>query len=439
MTATPPPTEDASEHDEIGTFYAFRFFNYRMLWIGDLATAGAQWMQQVTVSWMVQILTGSSGLVGSVNLMRAFATLLSPAAGLATDRLGRNRVIAWSQVAMLAVTVAIGVDVSLGTVQLSHIFVFMLLVSVAQTFNMPARQTFVFDLVPRRVIPNAVALSWLAFSIARAGGTMIGGSLVKFVGPATNFYLQAIAYGTVLASVLLIRTGPRPPAPPRKAFLGALMEGWTFALSDPQVRLLLIMSAISPALIIPLHAALLPAFAQHVFNGDAGTFGLLAGSIGVGGLLGGLLTASLNRIDRRGLMQLIALLIFAFSETAFSVLAAVTHNLWLCVPFLVIAGTFETVYTTTNTSVMQLLAPEHLRGSIASVLQLTFLIMPVGSLVAGVAADRVGAPLVGAIITAAAGTIGIAILVLSSRMRGLRLSNLVRDSQDRSAAIGAAH
>lgn len=426
MISTHPASEDIPEQGAIGTFHAFRYFNYRLLWIGDLFTAGAQWMQQVTVSWVVYILTGSSGVVGSVNLMRAVATLTcSMPAGSATDRLGCNRVIAWSQVLMLLATAVIGVDVSRGTIQVWHLFAFMLVVSIAQTFNMPARQAFVFDLVPRRAIPNAVALSWLAFSVARALGTMVGGSLVKIVGPATNFYLQAIAYGTVLASVLLIRTGPRPPAPPRRPFLTSMGEGWAFALRDPQLRLLVMMSAISPALIIPLHSALLPVFAKQVFAGDSGTFGLLAGSIGVGGLLGGVLTASLNRIDRRGLMQLVSLLIFAFSETTFSVLAPLTHSLWICVPFLVIAGVFETVYTTTNTSVMQLLAPEHMRGSIASVLQLTFLVMPIGALAAGIGADRFGAPIVGTIITALAGSIGIAIFMLSPRMRALRLSSLM--------------
>lgn len=430
MTTAEPVPEVTSHEEAIGTFHAFRYFNYRLLWIGDLFTAGAQWMQQVTVSWVVYILTGSSGMVGSVNLMRAVATLVfSMPAGSATDRLGRNRVIAWSQVLMLTATLLIGFDVSRGTIQVWHLFVFMLCVSVAQTFNMPARQTFVFDLVPRRVIPNAVALSWLAFSIARALGTMVGGSLVKVVGPATNFYLQALAYGTVLVSVLMIRANPRPPAPPRKSFFASMGEGWAFALRDPQLRLLVLMSAISPALIIPLHSALLPVFAKQVFAGDAGTFGLLAGSIGVGGLLGGVLTASLNRIDRRGLMQLISLLIFAFSETAFSVLAAVTHSLSICIPLLVVAGMFETVYSTTNTSVMQLLAPEHMRGSIASVLQLTFLIMPIGSLVVGIGADHFGAPLAGTIITGLAGSIGIVIFLMSSRMRSLRLSALMTHHQ----------
>ena len=440
-TAEPRPhvADGASEEEAIGTFEAFRYSSFRLLWVGNLFTAGAMWTQQLTVSWVVYLLTGSGTILGSVNLMRGVATLFfAMPAGSITDRLGRKKIIAWTQIAMAAVTLALAIDVIAGTVALWHIFLFVLLASIAQTFSMPAWQTFAFNLVPRRVVPNAIALSWLAFSIARAFGLIVGGSLFELLGPAVNFLLQVAAYVAVLAAVLMIRSGGAAPAPTRRPFFAGMADGWAFAVRDPRLRLLVLMGAISPMLIIPLHASLLPIFAAREFAGGGGTFGLLAGSIGVGGLLGGLLTASLNRIDRRGMMQLLSLLVFAFAETAFSILAHVTGNLWICVPFLILAGTFETVYTTTNTSVLQLLAPDHLRGSIASVLQFSFLLMPIGSFIAGAGADIFGAPAVGATMTFAAGIVGLAILASSSRMRDLRLSHLVRESQERSDAAAAA-
>ncbi|MFA7250172.1 MAG: MFS transporter [Dehalococcoidia bacterium] len=422
------PDELERRHDHIGTLYAFRYRNYRLLWTGDVFTAAAQWIQQTVIGWLVYDLTGSGSILGAVNMMRSVPILLlSPAAGTATDRMSRNRIIAVSQVTMFVLTLLVGFDILAGTLQVWHLFVFTLLVSSANTFNMPARQTFVFDLVPRRVIPNAVALSWLAFSLARSIGPAIGGALIVLFGPANNFFLQSAAYLSVMTTVLMIRGQKAPEERPRKSFFDSMKEGYGFALSDPQARISLVISLISPMFLIPLHAALLPIFAARVFHSDAGGLGILVGSIGFGGLFGGALTASLNRVERRGLLQLVALLVMAGGELVFCVVAAITGDLWLAAPFLVLAGAAESLYTTTNTTILQLVAPEHLRGSMAAVLQLSFLVMPLGGLLAGTAADYAGAPRVGVALTTTAFCCGLAILLLSPRMRQLRLSHLTRE------------
>lgn len=422
------PDELVRQHDSIGTFYAFRYRNYRLQWTGDLFTSAAQWIQQTVVGWLVYDLTGSGSTLGAVNLMRSVPILLfSPAAGAATDRIPRSRIIAWSQVAMFALTFIVAGLIMADRLQVWHMFAFTLLISSAQTFNMPARQTFVFDLVPRRVAPNAVALSWLAFSLARSIGPAIGGALIVIFGPANNFILQGVAYLLVMTTVLMIRNPkPREVRPPQ-SFTTAMQEGYAFAVTDPQARITLVMSLISPMFLIPLHMALLPIFAARVFHSDAAGLGVLVGSIGFGGLFGGALTAALSRVDRRGMLQLVALLVMSAAELSFCVVAGLTGNLWLAVPCLVIAGTAESLYTTTNTTVLQLAAPEHLRGSMAAVLQLSFLVMPIGGLLAGTAADYVGAPIVGVALTLTAFACGLAILLLSPRMRNLRLSHLTRE------------
>lgn len=419
------PDEAERQHDRIGTLYAFRYRNYRLLWVGDVFTAAAQWIQQTVIGWLVYAITGSGTTLGAVNLMRSVPILLlSPAAGTATDRYSRNRIIAISQIAMAVLTTLVAIDLFMDTLQVWHLFAFTLLVSSANTFNMPARQTFVFDIVPRRVTPNAVALSWLAFSLARSVGPAVGGELIVLFGPANNFLLQAGAYLSVMATVLLIRGQKEREPRPRQSFMDSMREGYGFALHNPQARISLIISLISPVLLIPLHASLLPIFAARVFHEDASGFGILVGSIGFGGLFGGALTASLNRVERRGMLQLGALLVMASCELAFCIVGGITGSLWLAVPFLVVAGAAESLYTTTNTTILQLVAPEHLRGSMAAVLQLSFLVMPVAGLVAGAAADRWGAPSVGMAFTSIAVCATLAILVLSPRMRRLRLSDL---------------
>ena len=422
------PDEPERQGDRIGALYAFRYRNYRLLWTGDVFTAAAQWIQQTAITWVVYALTGSGSLTGTVGLMRSIPILfLSPVAGTTSDRVSRNRIISVSQLIMATLTLIVAFDLLAGTMQVWHLFVFTLLVSSAQTFNMPARQTFVFDIVPRRVIPNAVALSWLAFSLARALGTVGGGFLIARFGPANNFFIQAGAYLIVMTTVLGIRGQKEPEVRERKPFFDSMREGYAFVAHSPQARVSLILSVISPALLIPLHGVLLPIFAKRVFLDDAAGFGILAGSIGFGGLFGGALTAALNHVERRGMLQLVALLIMAGAEFAFCVVGVTTGQLWFAVPFLVVAGIAESLYTTTNTTVLQLVAPEHLRGSMAALLQLSFLIMPIGGVVAGTAADRFGAPAVGMVFTSSAFSCGLAILLLSSRMRNLKLSDLTRE------------
>ncbi|HZP27277.1 MAG TPA: MFS transporter, partial [Dehalococcoidia bacterium] len=385
--AVEPPGEEEPAPSQlaagIGMFGAFRYRNYRFLWVGDICTAAAQWIQQVSINWVVYDLTGSGSALGAINGMRVIPTLLvSPLAGVASDRLPRNRIIASSQLAMFFITFLLALGLYFHIVEIWHLFVFTLLIGAAQSINMPARQTIVFDLVPRHVVPNAVALSWLAFSLARSIGPAIGGLMIVVFGPANNFLLQSLAYLSVMTTVLMVRMPPRAPQPPRRWFIHDLKEGYGYALREPRARLMVLITVVSPLFIIPLHWALLPIFAKKTFHGDAATLGILVGAIGFGGLIGGLLTASFNRIDRRGLMQLFAVMIFAMSECLFTVVASTTGQLLLAIPFLVCAGAAESVYTTTNTSVLQLLAPEHLRGSMTSILQMSFVFAPLGALYA---------------------------------------------------------
>ena len=420
--------EAPPEEEHIGTFYAFRYPNFRLLWLGDLFTAAAWWMQTTATVWVVYTITGSGQAVGGINAIRIVPTLLlTSIAGVISDRYSRNRIIAISQIGLVLCTFLVAFLLATGSIQVWHLFVFTVIVGVAQTFNMPARQAFVFELVPRRIIPNAVALSWFAFSTSRAVGPAIGGVFIVFLGAANNYFLQSLAYFGVLVSILLIRAPARPEVTSRPTFWQSLRDGYGFVLTNPEARVMVIMSIISPLLIIPVHMALFPIFAEDTFHTGAAGLGILAGSVGFGGLFGGLLVASLSHIDRRGLLQLGALFVFSLAETTFALLALFTGNMLLAAPFLVLAGIAEPFYTTTNTAVLQLLAPERMRGSMAAVLQLSFLFVPLGAIISGTAADYFGAPAVAAVTTFMAFCIGLAILILSPEMRNMRLSVITQN------------
>jgi MFS family permease len=407
------------------TFEAFQYRDYRLLWVGNLCTTIAVWIQTTTMSWVAYALTGSGRTLGLVNGIRTIPTLLiTPLAGVAVDRFNRNKIIATSQLSLFAFTFLLAVDIYLGRLQVWHLFLFALLTGVANTFNQPARLTFVFDIVPPRVVPNAIALDNIAFSSARTLASTGAGALIVAFGAGNNFMIQACMYLAIMTTVLSIKAKRTPPTAPRHRFFREVAEGYRYASRNPNARLLLLMMIINPMLLIPLHLALLPIFSTKVLVGGAATLGLLLGSLGVGGFFGGLLTASLSRVDRRGLVQLLALLVHSLAHTLFCLVAYWTGRTWLALPFLIVAGTMESLHMTTNQTVLQLLAPDHLRGRLTSVLQLSQLINPLGVFAAGSMADRFGPVAVGTAFSLCAFIMTVSIFLFSSRMRNLRLSEL---------------
>lgn len=389
------------------------------------------WIQQTTIGWVVYDLTGSGSILGGVNSVRGLPTLfVSPIAGVLSDRMSTRRIISISQLFLFLITFTLALGLAFDKVEIWHVFLFVILGGIGNSFNMPARQVLVFDVVPREVISNAVALSNLAFSTARAVGPMVGGALIVLLGVSNNFFVQSFAYLGVLATVLMMTMPVKTSAPKKRPFFRDMAEGYGYVAKDRQARLLLLMMAINPLFLIPLHLALLPIFTKDVFHSDASGLGILLASIGAGGLAGALFTASISKVDRRGLLQLFALLLYSLSQAAFSAVAYLTGNLWAAVWFLVLAGAAESVYQTTNQTVLQLGAPAHLRGRITSILQITPLLMSAGLFVTGAAADLFSAPSIGIVISLLAFGSALLIFIFSPHMRNLRLSQLGQGQRD---------
>jgi len=413
-----------------GTFEAFKYRDYRLLWVGNLCTTIAVWIQTTTMSWVAYSLTGTGRTIGVVNAMRMLpALVIAPISGVIVDRFNRNKIIALSQLSLFAFTLLLAVDIYIGALQVWHLFLFALLGGITNTFNLPARQTFVFDLVPPEVVPNAIALDNIAFSSARTLASTGAGALIVAFGAANNFFIQACMYLAIMATVLSIKAKRAPKATPHRRIFKDMAEGYRYCSRNPNARLLLLMMTINPMLLIPLHLALLPIFATKVLVGGAAALGLLLGSLGVGGFFGGLLAASLGKVDRRGLVQLVSLVVHSLAHAGFCVIAYWTGKIWLALPFLVLAGIMESIHMITNQTVIQLLAPDHLRGRLTSVLQLAQIINPIGIFAAGALADHFGPVLVGFAFSLCAFFLTTAIFLFSSRMRKLRLSELPKLGQ----------
>jgi len=414
-TATPP--------EKIGPFTPLRIRNFRWLLVGTILGNASQWIQQVTVSWLVYDITGSGTLLGSVNLVRSVAALgLIPIAGLLIDRLNRRTLMLIMNGWLSIITLALGLVLLFSQAQISYLFAFSLLGGIGVALNMPIRQVVVFDLVPRAYTPNAMAIVQTGWSLMRSFGPAIGGFLIIWFGAGGNFLVMSVAYALIAISVLQIRFPPRKPGGISNSALQNIKEGIRYVAKERVTRTFMLMGTILPLFIIPIFTILPPIFAKDIFAGESDVLGLLLAFVGVGGILGGIVTASLGRVERRGLLQLASLFLLSISLIGF----AFCTELWTALLFLALAGFFEVIFLITNQTLLQLSIPDELRGRVTSIVNLNMALSPLGGLIAGIGSDVLGGPkMITIILCSIAAGIAIFAFLFSPTIRNYRLSKAI--------------
>lgn len=406
---------------KIGTFQALSTRDFRLLLTGTLFTSAGQWIQQATLGWVVYDMTSSNAMVGVLNGIRSIPMLLlAPIGGTTADRVNRRLMMLVSQFPLMFMTFGLGLLFLLTMQRVSYIFAFMFLVTLIQVFNNPVRQTVVFDLVPRELVSNAVALNTVATNITRVLGPSIAGFLIASVGPAGNFFIQSAAYVGVFISTTMIVFPAQRQARTKNSFMSNLSEGLTFAGKDPLIRTLLIVAMIPALFLVPAFSALLPGFTKEVLGRGASSLGLMLSAVGLGGVLGALFIASISTFERRGLLQLAAISVMALAVFGL----AFSRSLYVAMPLLTLVGFCEMIHMTTNQTLIQLSVPDHIRGRITSLIQVTWGLMPLGSLVAGTLAEVIGITPVMAVLAAISLSLALFILIAVPRMRDLRMSRL---------------
>ena len=372
----------------LGTFKSLRHRNFRLLWFGLLFSSAGQWIQQVTLGWLVYELTDSAALLGIVNGLRAVPFLLTgPLAGVLADRLDRRQLMFWTQVFLLVWSFLFGLDIALGYLQVWHIFVFTLLTGVAWSFNQPVRQSVVPEVVPREDLANAIALNSAGFNITRVVGPGLGGLLIALVGVAGNFFVQSAAYVGVAAMTYQLKLPPIKGRLKENSIFRDLKEGIGFVLSHIQLRNQMLMGLIPTVLALP-YISIMPVFASDVLGVGPEGLGLLMSAPGVGAVVGTLLIASSPRLQSRPAILYVAAICLGLSLIALALMRSVGPALLV----LVLIGGFQITYMSTNNTLLQLICPDHMRGRVMSLYMLNQGLMPLGSLLAGGVAQFWGSP-----------------------------------------------
>lgn len=401
-------------------FALLRVPNFAWFLTGTTLSNAAQWIQNVTLSWLVYDLTSSGTMLGTLNLVRSIATVgLAPIAGLAIDRLSRRGLLYATSLWLFSISFGFGF-VLLGNPSIVwHLFLFSLLGGIGQAVSMPLRQTVIFSIVPRSLAPNAVAIVQTGWAVMRSIGPAIGGFLLLWFGPAGNFFVQAGAYALVTMTIIQLRLPHEKMSSKHCQTRGSVVEGFKFVISQPTTRAFLLMSLVLPLLIIPNFNALPPIYAKDIFDGGPDTLGLLLSAIGIGGIAGGIVTASLGQLERRGVLQLASLLLLSLSLIAF----AMSSDLLKAFIFMVLAGFFEMIYLTTNMTLLQLSIPDELRGRVTGIISLRSGLMPVGAFIAGIGADLMGPRVMTLIFSGIMIAIAVIVFFSSSIIREYRLSH----------------
>jgi MFS family permease len=376
-------------------FRALRIRNYRLYWLGQLGSQTGTWMQTLAQAWLVLQLTDSPLALGAVTTVQFTPILLfSLFGGVLADRVPKLRLLLITQAVLLAQATALALLTWTGQIQLWQIYVLALVLGTANAIGNPTRQAFVRDLVGPDDLPNAVALNSAQFNLSRIVGPALAGLLITVVGVVGCFMLNALSFLGVIGALLRLRPTQRETvAPARGTVLGQIGEGIRYALTTPDVALVVLLMAVIGTFGYNFNVVL-PLIARYVLDATPLEFGALTTAMGVGSLLAALGLAYSGRATRRTLL---------FGAGGFSLLlalVALSHWWLLTIALLVALGFFSIVFTTTANTRLQLVAPAHLRGRILSIYMLLFAgTTPIGSLIIGTLAEHGGVPI--AVLTAA--------------------------------------
>jgi MFS family permease len=373
-------------------FRALRHRNFRLFAGGQFVSLIGTWMQTVALGWLVYRLTRSPFLLGLAGFLGQIPTLFfAPLAGVWADRWDRHRMVLGTQVLFMAQALALAALVLSGRATIAGILALSLLGGFVTAVDVPARQSFMIEMVgDREDLPNAIALNSSVFNVARLVGPSVAGVLLGFMSEGAVFLLNGVSYVAVIAALLAIRVAPRErrggPSPPVWAHL---TEGVRYAASFAPARAVLLLLAFVGFVAAP-YAVLMPMFATDVLHGGSNTLGFLVASIGLGALGGALYLA--RRRSVRGLGTVIAWAAAAFGG-ALLALAAVRREGLACL-VLAISGFGMMAHMAASNTVLQTLVDHDKRGRVMSLYAVAMMgTTPLGSLLAGALAGRIGAPL----------------------------------------------
>jgi len=368
------------------TFSSLAIRNYRLYFIGQAISVSGTWMQAVAQSWLVLQITGSGTAIGLVTALQFLPMLfLAPLGGVIADRWSKRRLLLVTQTMAAALAAVLGVIVVTDVVQLWMVYVLAFMLGLVSAIDVPARQTFIMEMVGRESVTNAVSLNSVLVNAARIFGPAVAGALIVSVGIGPCFLINAASYIGVLVALVMMRPTELLPAPPQPRRTGQLREGLRYVRVTHAVLIPLLMMALVGTFAYE-YQVVLPVFARFTFDGDAGVFAAMTAAMGAGAVVGGLITAS------RRSRTAVALATTAIVFGSVQVITAMTPSIGFALVALALLGAASISFLALGNATLQLNSSPEMRGRVMGLWAVAFLgSTPIGSPITGMIADNISA------------------------------------------------
>ena len=431
-STSPSPVKESGRLREKlgGGVRALRHRNFRLFFAGQFVSLIGTWMQTVAQSWLIYRLTGSSLLLGAVAFSSQIPVFIfAPLGGVLADRVNRHQIIIATQTASMVLAFALAALTLTGKIKIWEIFVIAALLGIVNAFDIPARQSFLLQMVTRDDLMNAIALNSSMFNGARVLGPAVAGILVAKVGEGWCFFANAASYIAVIVGLMMMNVKRIEPALPRKSAFADILEGFTFVWHKPPVFGLLMLLGVLSLVGTPYNV-LMPIFADRILHSGAKGLGILMGAAGIGALFGALMLTLRKGV--KGLGTWVAVTSGTFGASL--ILFSLSRWFWVSAALLLPVGFSIMVQMASSNTLIQAMVPDRLRGRVMAVYSMMFMGMaPIGAILAGALAHKFSAQLsvaVGGLLAiAAAITFGLRLPRLREEARALMSAQTVIPGQ----------
>lgn len=371
-------------------FRSLQHRNYRLFFCGQSVSLVGSWMQHVAVAWLVYRITDSVlmlGLVGFASQIPIF--LLAPFTGALTDRWNRQHVLIVTQISAMIMAFILAWLYFADTIEIWHIFILSIAMGCIHAFDIPARQSFVIDMVEKKEdLGNAIALNSLMFNSAILIGPSIAGVLLAAAGEGVCFLINAISYIFVIISLLMMKVVHVKLKKKGTTIFKDMAEGIKYTFGFAPIRYLILFLALVNLLAVP-YTVLMPAFAKEILHGGSNTYGFLLGASGFGALLGALYLASGRSPLRMGIIIPLSAATFGLGLILFSF----SSFLLLSFVLMIIVGFGDMLHTAASNTILQTITDDDKRGRVMSFYTMAIVgIAPFGSLLVGELGKAIGTP-----------------------------------------------
>jgi MFS family permease len=380
----------AMEWDWRDTFAALRIRHFRWLWVAALAGSTTFQMGAVAQGWLVYELSGSAFVLGWVSTGWSMATLLFALyGGVMADRIEKRSIMLGARGLMMLNTLIIALLISFNAIRIWHLLLNSILAGLSYSFIMPAQNAWIADLIDRRTLLNAAALSSVGMGLMGIFSAWAAGQIIEVYGVGGVYYAMFGMYSIAIFSISRLPTTGVLDGASASSVWSDLSDGVRYLVRNP-LMLGLLLQGLARVLFAMPYRTFMPKFSSEVMGFDAAGLGLLMAAPGVGALISSMVVASLGDFRHKGLLLL-----------ASGVLAGSALVLFVGVPiwpltllFLVLVGGGENNAMVVTNALLQTYADPRYRARAMSMLMLVWGFTPLGVLPAGAIADRVGVPLV---------------------------------------------